>query len=308
MSLGRLLELFLEEMRGQGRATGTRQQIRSTLPFFFEHLRRKRINNVRRVTEAHVVSYACHLQRAKSHRGGPLAPATQETRLMAVKRFFAFLTRRGMLLRDPAVAVPVPTARVLPRALSEHQVRRFMTTPDANTPRGLRDRAILELLYGTGIRMGECQRMDLADMDLLKGTVLIRDGKGRKDRYVPLVGRAYAALDLYLRESRPHLARHQMDAALFLTQYGRRFRGASLCQMMQCYRAAGTGNVTCHVLRHSYATHLLQGGADVREVQELLGHRRIATTARYTRVNIRDLARAVARAHPRERRPRRRKR
>jgi len=179
--------------------------------------------------------------------------------------------------------------------------------PSPFTLRGKRNRAILELLYGTGIRVSECERLDVRDLDLAQGHVFIRDGKGRKDRVVPVVGRALEALDRYLREARPELLRDPREAALFLTRRGTRVSVKNIQYLVRMNaRAAGLTGVTPHGLRHGCATHLLQGGADVRHVQHLLGHKSLDTTAIYTHVAPQDLAQAIAKAHPRERAWRRR--
>src|SRR5262249_21147588 len=144
---------------------------------------------------------------------------------------------------DPAHGVPLPRRQRLPRALGERAVRRLVSAPDPWTTKGRRDRALLELLYGTGLRLSECVRLDLQDLDLEQGTLLVRDGKGKQDRYVPLAGRARAALDLYLREARPLLERPRQphDGALFLTKYGRRLGPLSVRQIVRrCAEASGT--------------------------------------------------------------------
>ncbi|MCU0293551.1 MAG: tyrosine-type recombinase/integrase [Thermoanaerobaculaceae bacterium] len=170
---------------------------------------------------------------------------------------------------------------------------------------GQRDRAILELLYGTGIRSAECRRLDVTDVQLCEATLLVRDGKGRKDRLLPLPGRAAAALELYLSEARPQLVADSREAALFVSvvRPHRRLGPAGLERLVRCYgrNARLPRPVSPHLLRHACATHLLKGGADVHHVQVLLGHRRLDTTALYTRVEISDLQAVVRRAHPRER-------
>jgi site-specific recombinase XerD len=147
-------------------------------------------------------------------------------------------------------------------------------------------------------------RLDLQDLDLSAGTLLVRDGKGRKDRYVPLAGQARKALDLYLRESRPLLDRAACahEGALFLSKNGGRLHRFSVSEAVRRYGHAAGVQASTHVLRHSYATHLLQGGADVREIQALLGHKGIATTALYTKVDTRGLLDMLRRCHPREKR------
>ena len=161
-----------------------------------------------------------------------------------------------------------------------------MSVPDPGTVKGQRDRALLELLYGTGGRMSECTRLDLADVDLGAGSLSVRDGKGRKDRVVPLAGRAHEALAVYLARSRPELARWSDEDALFLARTGRRLSTMSFRVLVREYGRRVHLKASCHVLRHSYATHLLQGGASVREIQKLLGHRHLTTTALYTRVDV----------------------
>lgn len=271
------------------------------LRHFFEHLKLSGIRDVRRVTEEHVVSFVRRLATRTSERTGRcLGVGTQAGYLAAVHAFFHFLHSQHLVLMDPARGVPLPKLHRLPRALGEREVRRLMSAPDAWTAKGRRDRALLELLYGTGLRLSECVRLDIQDLDLDSGTLLVRDGKGRKDRYVPLSGQARGALDLYLRESRPLLARASRgyEGALFLTKYGKRL--GSVRRLVRGWGAAAGVVATTHVLRHSYATHLLQGGASVREIQALLGHKSLSTTALYTKVDTRDLARMLTRCHPRE--------
>jgi integrase/recombinase XerD len=176
-----------------------------------------------------------------------------------------------------------------------------MSVPDW-TVYGRRDRALLELLYGTGLRMSECQRLDLMDVDLAQGILLVRNGKGRKDRLLPIPGEARATLERYLQESRPELERTYHEPAVFLSRYGRRLSGVALRLLVRTHGRAIGVKASCHVLRHSCATHLLAGGANVREIQKLLGHQDLTTTALYTKVDVRDLARMIRTCHPRERR------
>jgi site-specific recombinase XerD len=211
----------------------------------------------------------------------------------------------GLLLRNPALVLTRPRLRRLPRAvLGTVKTRRLVTRPPLNVALGQRDRAILELLYGTGIRAGECERLEVTDIDLGGGTLLIRNGKGRKDRYVPLAGCAAQALERYLRDARPAILRDPGESAVFLSRGGKRRLQLQSIERLVRKHAAAAGisiPITPHSLRHACATHLLQGGADVRHVQELLGHRDITTTALYTHVTIEDLRKAIERAHPRER-------
>lgn len=269
---------------------------------FFEHLRRERVRDICGVGEQDVVSFLRRLATRKSERTGRLlAVSTQAAYLAAVHAFFTYLESEHLVLINPARGVPLPKRERLPRALSETQVRRLVSAPDPWSVKGRRDRALLELLYGTGLRLSECVKLDLQDLDLDSGMVLVRDGKGRKDRYVPLSGQAKKALDVYLRESRPLLERSRgHDGALFLTKYGRRLGCMSVRTLVRRWGATAGVEASTHVLRHSYATHLLQGGANVREIQLLLGHKGLNTTALYTKVDTHGLRAMLRRCHPRE--------
>jgi integrase/recombinase XerD len=304
--LGAALTLYLDELRRRDYAASTHANAECALACFFAHLRRQRVLDVRRVSEAHLVSFLRRLQRRKSERTRRLvAASTCALYASAVKSFFAFLERERVVLVDPMRELRLPRRERLPRALSAAQLRRIVSAPAAASVDGQRNRAVLELLYGTGLRRSECARLDLQDVDLVQGTLLVRDGKGRKDRYVPLPGRALRALDAYLAQARPQLAKHAHESALFLTKYGRRLSGQSVAIVVRRQaRALGIAAST-HVLRHSCATHLLQGGASVREIQRLLGHKELSTTALYTRVDTRGLRAMLDRSHPRERAARR---
>ena len=172
----------------------------------------------------------------------------------------------------------------------------------APTKTGTRDRAILELLYGTGLRLSECTRLDLPDLSLGGRHLFVRNGKGRKDRVVPLMGRAAHALTIYLKEVRPSLSKTLRESAVFLSRDGNRISTNQVQTRLALY-GQGAGlkmKLRPHLLRHTCATHLLAGGASIRHVQSLLGHRSLRTTEIYTRVEIGDLRQVLLRAHPRK--------
>lgn len=304
------LQAYLKELRGARLSISLERRAQLVLPRLFSHLREKRVRDLRQVTPAHLAGYARSLLGYTTKRGQALALSSRIAFLCAVKRFFAHLTRRTLLFADPARELALPREHRLPRSvLSEAEARRLMAEPFPWSITGKRDRALLEVLYGTGIRIGECRRLELTDYDPARMTLLIRDGKGRKDRIVPVPVRAALALDLYLSEARPELVKRNRETATFLSKYGRPVSKSLLEVIVQTYaRSAGIqAAVSPHTLRHTCATHLLQCGADVRHVQELLGHKRINTTALYTRVAISDLREVIRRAHPREVRYRRRR-
>lgn len=269
------------------------------------------IEDPRDVREEHLVAFAHELKRRQGRRGVMLSPATQAHYIRTAAAFFTFLAKRGTLLQDPAAEITVPEFERLPRAvLTTVQAARLMNAPSPYSQLGKRDRAILELLYGAGLRREECVRLDVTDVDLQQARLLIRNGKGRQDRVVPIPGRALVALECYLVEVRPEYIADPRERALFIG-LGHRGRGGRLSAngvykvVVDAARHAGLGHVHPHVLRHTCATHVLQGGADVRHVQELLGHRGLRSTQIYTRVNAADLKAAIERCHPRERKRRR---
>jgi site-specific recombinase XerD len=296
--------LYLDELRARHASPASLRQARTVLPRLFSHLSENGVREPRAVSEGDLVSFGRRLQRSPGRRGTALALWSQRAYLGVVRGFFATLHARGLLLINPAAALSLPTPRTLPRLiLTEAQAERLMATPPATDAYGQRDRAILETLYGAGLRQAECLRLDVGDVDLFEATLLVRDGKGRKDRRVPLPCRAAEALDVYLRVSRFALIDEARESALFLSKYGRRLSSTQLRNLVKRHgRAAGIPQpLSPHVLRHTCATHLLRGGADIRHVQTLLGHERIETTALYTRVLTDDLRQVLLRCHPRER-------
>jgi RHS repeat-associated protein len=207
-----------------------------------------------------------------------------------------------MLLANPAADLDLPRkqARNLPKSLSEAEITRLLELPDLSSPFGLRDRVILELFYATGIRRAEMADLDLSDFDLSLQTLHVRRGKGGKDRILPVGARAAEWLNRYLAEVRPLLAHLPAETSLFLSGYGTRltkaFLGTWVSGMMKRAHVSKPGS--CHLFRHSCATHMLEGGADIRYIQAMLGHARLDTTQIYTHVSIRTLQDVHARTHP----------
>lgn len=299
-----VLTALLEDLDARWYSKALRKHARLMLTRFLLHLSEKGVDDVRQVDEGDVMAYARQLRETKSAATGqPYSISTQRTHLYLIQRLFRFLERRGVILRDPSLNLRLPSWRKLPRAvINQQQSRRLVANPDASTARGKRDRAVLELLYGTAVRVGECERLDLGDVDLVRAQVFIRSGKGHKDRVVPIEGRAAAAVDLYLREARPGLLKNPQERALFVTNRGTRLGVKRIQDLVRSHaKAAGLDiRVTPHTLRHGCATHLLQGGADIRHVQQLLGHASVQTTAIYTHVVPGELGRVVGKSHPRE--------
>lgn len=234
----------------------------------------------------------------------PPPAATSLARLQsAVRGWHRFLVREGIESDDPTGRLrPPKTPQRLPKALTIEQVERLLAAPSPDEPIGLRDRALLELLYATGARVSEAVSLDVDD--LAYGDVLRLRGKGDKERIVPIGSYARAAVDAYLTRVRPELAaKGRATARLFLGARGAPLsrQSAWLVIRAAAERAQITAEVSPHTLRHSFATHLLQGGADVRVVQELLGHASVATTQIYTHVSVDALRDIYATSHPRAR-------
>ncbi len=299
------LRACIEELRARHCSPAYLVQIERVVSAFLSHLSAKGINDVGAVRGEHIAAWLRELREGTTSRGAPLSIWSQHDYLAMVRVFFGSLARRGRLFADPVGDLRVRKPRGMPRGvLSEPEARRLVHAPLPWTKLGARDRAILETLYGTGIRAAECAALELADVNLAAEELLVRNGKGRKDRLVPLVGRARKAIALYLQDARQELVKDPRERTLFLTRSGTRLGVPALRAVVRsaARTARITHRVTTHALRHTYATQLVRGGADIRYVQELLGHRSLQTTAIYTRVAIDDLRRAIARCHPRGKR------
>ncbi|HUD72733.1 MAG TPA: tyrosine recombinase XerC [Dongiaceae bacterium] len=237
-----------------------------------------------------------------------VSKATVARKLAAVRSFYRELTRAGAMTGNPAALVATPKQdKRLPRPMSEEEVRDLLDTAFGGEPADARDRAILELLYATGCRVGELVGADLGDLELTReGEGMLRVlGKGRKERLVPIGRKAVTALRLWLgvrdaTESPRPVPTADRDA-LFLNQRGGRLTDRSVRRILDArlQRAALQGKVSPHVLRHSFATHLLNAGADLRSIQELLGHASLSTTQKYTKVSMKRLLEVYEKAHPR---------
>jgi site-specific recombinase XerD len=237
--------------------------------------------------------YAAHLGTLR------YAPATAARKLSAVRGMYAWMHDRGAIDRSPATLVPGPRkTRTLPATLSAAEVERLLDAPAGTSPRDLRDRALLELLYGCGLRAAEACELEVGDVRLDAEHVRVT-GKGRKQRVVPVGGAATAALQRYLARGRPQMAAGP-SGRLFVSVRGRPLHPSDVRRsLLRALERAGVAERSPHALRHTFATHLLEGGADLRSIQDLLGHASVGTTQVYTHVSVRHLRQAHASAHPR---------
>ncbi|GAB2663713.1 site-specific tyrosine recombinase XerD [Nocardia goodfellowii] len=308
--LAREIDAYLDHLAVErGAARNTLGAYRRDLDRYRDFLTERGIEGLDRVAESDVAEFTMAL-RAGAENHPPLAASSVARALIAVRGLHRFAAAEGLTTTDVAHAVKPPApGRRLPKALPYDKVLRLLEAAGGEAgndggPRGLRDRALLELLYSTGARISEVVGLDVDDLDIEERAVVLR-GKGGKQRMVPIGRPALAAVDAYLVRGRPLLAAagKANAGALFLNARGGRLSRQSAWQVLQtaAERARIGATVSPHTLRHSFATHLLDGGADVRVVQELLGHASVTTTQIYTLVTVSTLREVWATAHPRAR-------
>lgn len=254
------------------------------------------------ITKPILERYQRWLYHHRKKNGQPLSFRSQHGCLVPVRALFKWLCRQNLLLANPAADLDLPRAekRLPKHVLTAAEVERVLALPDIADPLGLRDRAILETFYSTGLRRMELAHLKLYDFDQERGTLLVRQGKGRKDRMIPIGERAIGWVGRYLDEARPQLALTPDDGILFLTNLGQVFELNRLTQLVRDYvdRAEIGKTGSCHLFRHTCATLMLEGGADIRFIQQLLGHEKLETTQIYAQVSIRMLKEVHTRTHP----------
>ncbi len=306
--IDRAVRTYLDHLSiEKGLAANTLSSYRRDLRRYREFLAERTVGTLDDVTEATVTDFLVRLREGDQVHP-PLGAASAARTVVAVRGFHKFAVADGLAVADPAAAVKPPSpAKRLPKALPLSDVEAILEAAGApGTPLALRDRALLEVLYGTGARISEAVGLDVDDLDIdagAEGTVLLR-GKGSKERLVPVGSYAIEAVSAYLVRGRPVLvAEGKGTPALFLNARGGRLSRQSAWAVLvkAAERAGVTKDVSPHTLRHSFATHLLDGGADVRVVQELLGHASVTTTQVYTLVTVDNLREVFATAHPRAR-------
>ena len=257
------------------------------------------------ITKPMIESFQRHLFRYRKSNGKPLAWSSQHLHLKEVRQFFAWLTKQNVIPFNPAAELELPKLpRQLPKAiLSEAEVERILQQPDTTTSLGLRDRVIFEVLYSTGMRRAEVCALRLDQIHVDRQVIFIQQGKGQKDRYVPVGLRALMWIARYLATARGQLAIDPKEQTLFLTIDGTPINPDSLTEYGRRYiRAAGIEKSgACHIFRHTIATLMHDNGADIRTIQALLGHEKLGTTQIYTRVSLQKLLDTHSKTHPAER-------
>ncbi|HHX64951.1 MAG TPA: site-specific tyrosine recombinase XerD [Chloroflexi bacterium] len=297
------IDEFLNTLRAEkGYSNNTIVAYRNDLGQFSQFVKNEiGVDSWDRVTNKDLMNYVDRLKNEHEY-----ASATVARKVAATKSFFRHLVSRGIIKEDPSANLDSPKVRkYLPSSISEAEVERLLRAPAKhNSARGFRDSALLELLYATGMRVSELVALNVDDVNLEEGYVRCLNKTGKlRERVIPIYRRAVEALRCYLRESRPKLVRDDAEPALFLNHRGNRLTRQGLWLIIKRYveEVGIEASVTPHTLRHSFATHLLNGGAKVREVQGLLGHANISTTQVYAQLNQDRLREIYDEAHPRAR-------
>lgn len=298
---GRLYQ-FLEALEVLQYSKTTVKAHRFNLALFVRWCEERSLLRPTDVTRPILERYRRHLFHYRKSNGHRLSPHSQHSRVGSLRAFFKWLTRQGVVLYNPASELEMPRCEHrLPRdILTLSEVEAVLSQPDVRTTYGLRDRAILETFYSTGIRRTELVELGLYDLDLERRVLFVRLGKGKKDRYLPVGRRAAQWLDSYLLKARPELVSGEDPGALFLSYAGAALSPGWLTHHVSRYiQAAGVGKSgSCHLFRHTLATLMLENGADIRFIQHMLGHAKLTTTEIYTHVSIKKLQEIHEQTHP----------
>jgi integrase/recombinase XerD len=316
---------YLAELESR-RYSGSRlTHVRRTIEMLMLYLKEAhQLADWRQVAESHLRGFAVFAaSRHRTTKGNLVSPDTLRQWLSCIRGFSSWMNQTGRLLYDPAERLKLPGKnRTLPHVLSESDISQLIETPDVHTALGLRDRSLMEVLYATGIRLAEVHKLDLYDVDTASAVLIVRQGKGGRDRVVPLTENAGTWLSRYITSARPELAAgirvkrktsrsanknpqskirnpkspRAPTPALWLSLEGRRLSKKMIAQRITGYAEQTGIKATPHTFRHSCATHLLRGGASIRHVQRLLGHRGLETTEIYTHVEVEDLKLVVQKA------------
>jgi len=297
-----LADRYLEHLRVHNYSPRTLEAHGKAIKYFRAFCQEFGITQARQVTRAVILRYQSYLFHYHKTKGGSLAITTQQHMLGHVIRFFSWLTRESLVLYNPASDLELPRKEFrLPRIIfSAAEAEAVMNVPDVSTPMGVRDRAILEALYSTGIRRMELVNLNREHVDFHRQLLRIEQGKGKKDRYAPIGERALRWVEKYMVEVRPRLCASLNEPALWLSHEGQRLNFNQIGKLVHnLIAAADLGkNGGCHVFRHTFATVLLEAGCNIRLIQEMLGHANLESTQIYTHVSVKALQEAHRKYHP----------
>ena len=301
-TLSGLLVSYLSALSVRGYSPRTLDAKRWLLNYFTEYCGERDIHQAQHVDKAMLLRYQTHVHHVRKDDGSALSIATQRHRVAEVQLWFSWLVEAGHLPYTRLGEVVLPKLpKTLPKAvLSVPEIDKLMAQVCLDTPTGLRDRTMMEVLYSCAIRRGELLKLISSDIDTHRGWLLVRQGKGGKDRVVPIGQRALDWLAQYLNDARPLLAKTVAEPALFISMKGTALHHTTFNAKLKEYaRAAGISKATgCHAFRHSAATLMLENGADIRHIQAMLGHECLSTTQIYTQVAIGHLKDVHKKTHP----------
>ncbi len=301
-SLTRWSLKYLEWLRVRNYASATVRNREVYLSLFVRWCEERSLRTPQEVTKPILERYQRHLFFLRQANDKALSYRSQHGRLVAVRGLFRWLTKQNVLLSNPASELELPRleTRLPHQVLTVSEVEQLLSVPELSTPLGLRDRAMLEVFYSTGIRRGELLGLAVYDVNATRQTLVVRQGKGNKDRVVPIGDRALRWVERYVREARSELLTDANETTLFVTNVGEPFVPTRLTELVREYvKASGIEKTgSCHLLRHTMATLMLEGGAELRFIQEMLGHADPKTTQIYTQVSIRKLQEIHAATHP----------
>ena len=297
-----LLERFCQSLEVRNYSEDSVIERRQCIGYFIAWAVARGLNQPCEITKPILERYQRFLFNHRKKNGKPLSFYCQRSRLVSLRQWFKWMTKNNHILYNPASEIELPKlGQRLPKYIfTTSEAESVINQPNIQTAEGIRNRAILETLYSTGMRRKELIRLRLYDLDVERGVVMVRQGKGKKDRVIPIGERALAWIDKYVIEVRPMLLSGNPTDALFLNRFGEPFSPDGLSGMVKrCIDAADTPKKgSCHLFRHTMATLMLENGADVRFVQEMLGHASLATTEIYTHVAIEKLKEIHAATHP----------
>ena len=298
------LKDYLEYRLIQNYSAETNRRHDSNIRKFIVWCDERGLDDPRAITKPILERYKKHLYYSRKSNGEPLSFNAQATMLGSLKAFFKWLTQHNYLLYNPASELETPRRpQQLPRyLLSEEDISDLFNSADVTTAEGIRDRAVMELLYSCGLRRQECANLQLQDIDVKRQTVFIREGKGGKDRLLPMGDSAARWLMKYLEDARPELLTGQDSYAVFISDYGEAYGGEGIGRLIKrAMKKAGIDKEgSAHLLRHAMATHMLENGADIRFIQTMLGHSDLKSTQIYTRVSVEKLREVHRATHPSE--------
>jgi integrase/recombinase XerD len=300
--LAAMLEQHLEALLIQNYSEVTVKNRRLQIGYFVDWCHQRSLAEPLEITRPVLEQYQRHLFYYRKKNGEPLTFRSQHTRLVPLRVWFRWMARQRFILNNPASELELPHLgyRLPKHVLTVQEAEQVLAQPDIQDPLGLRDRALLETLYSTGMRRREIANLKLYDLDTERGTLMIRQGKGKKDRVIPIGDRAAAWLEKYVREARHHLVVEPDDGIVFLSNLGEPFSLDHLTAVVREHvLAAQIGKQgACHLFRHTMATLMLENGADIRYIQAMLGHADLKSTQIYTQVSIRQLKQIHSATHP----------